>query len=77
MDRLSAAVREKRYEDAAQIVYKVKSSTGSIGVKVRYNFAISLQRALDEETEDEILPLQEEFSDGLTKLVEEISEFLG
>ena len=40
LDRLEAAVREKRYDDAAQIVHKVKSSSGSIGAKSLHDIAI-------------------------------------
>ena len=41
---LKAAIREKRYADAAQIVHKIKSSSGSIGAKSVQNAAGLLQR---------------------------------
>jgi CheY-like chemotaxis protein len=74
-DKLSSAVLEKRYADAAQIVHKVKSSSGSIGAKSLYDAAITLQKALNEEKEDEITLLLEKFSRLLRELLEEIKEF--
>ncbi|NLY75420.1 MAG: transporter substrate-binding domain-containing protein [Firmicutes bacterium] len=76
LDRLEAAIREKRYADAAQIVHKVKSSSGSISAKSLHEMAISLQKALKEEKEDEIAPLHEGFSKLLRKLLEEIKVIL-
>ena len=75
LDKLSQAVIEKRYYDAAQIVHKVKSSSGSIGAKALYDISVKLQKALDEEREEEIIPLQKDFSDMLKKLLEEITDF--
>ena len=75
LDKLSSAILEKRYADAAQIVHKIKSSSGSIGAKSLYDAAITLQKALNEEKEDEILLLLERFSRLLRKLLEEIEEF--
>ncbi len=74
LDKLSSAILEKRYADAAQIVHNVKGSTGSIGAKSLYEAAITLQKALNEEKEDEILLLLEKFSGLLRKLLEEIKE---
>ncbi|MFA6783229.1 MAG: transporter substrate-binding domain-containing protein, partial [Sedimentibacter sp.] len=54
LDKLLLAVSEKRYDDAAQIVHKVKSSSGSIGAKELYNLSIKLQKALEDENEIEI-----------------------
>ncbi|MGI6201806.1 MAG: Hpt domain-containing protein [Eubacteriales bacterium] len=73
-DRLAAAVREKRYDDAAQIVHKVKSSSASIGAKTLAETAASLQSALAEKDESEILTLCERFSDILGKLLAEIEK---
>jgi two-component system sensor histidine kinase/response regulator len=72
LDRLEAAVREKRYADAGQIVHKVKSSSGSIGAKSIQEAAVSLQRVLKEENEDEIEPLHDRFSKLFRKLLEEL-----
>jgi two-component system sensor histidine kinase/response regulator len=72
LDRFKAAVREKRYADATQIVHKVKSSSGSIGAKSIQEVAASLQKALEEEKSDEILPLKNRFVKLLEKLLEEL-----
>jgi CheY-like chemotaxis protein len=69
---LTAAVREKRYADAAQIVHKVKSSSGSIGAISLQDAAAPLQRALNEEKEDDIAPLLDSFSELLAKLLQEL-----
>ncbi len=75
LEKLSLAISEKRYEDATQIVHKVKGSSGSIGARVLYEISVKLQKALKEENNDEILTLEEEFSNLLSKLLEEIQEF--
>lgn len=72
LEKLEAAVREKRYTEATQIVHKVKSSSGSIGAKSLQAVAALLQKALNEEKEDEIVPLQDRFSKLLGKLLEEL-----
>ena len=71
-DRLEAAVREKKYAEAAQIVHKVKSSSGSIGAKELHGTAVSLQKALEEEKADKIEPLLDRFKSLLRKLLSEI-----
>ena len=76
MDKLKLAIQEKRYGDAAQIVHKVKSSSGSIGAKPLYDVSMELQEALNEQKEDEIPLLQEKFSRFMSKLLEEIKELL-
>ncbi len=72
LDKLEVALREKRYAEATQIVHKVKSSSGSIGAKSLQDVAALLQKALNEEKEDEIVPLQDRFSKLLGKLLEEL-----
>jgi two-component system sensor histidine kinase/response regulator len=72
LDRLNKAVREKRYEAAAQIAHKVKGSSGSIGAKLLQEAAASLQEALIEKNHEKIAPLQERFSELLRKLLEEL-----
>ena len=74
LDRLEAAVREKRYSDAVQIVHKAKSSSGSIGARSLQEAAMSLQKALGQEKEDEIAPLQDRFSKLLGNLLEELDQ---
>jgi len=75
LDKLESAIREKRYDDAAQIVHKVKGSSGSIGAKSLADVAVSLQKALHNQKEDEIAPLHDSFSKLLRKLLEELKEF--
>jgi len=74
LDKLSNAVEEKRYADAAQIVHKIKGSSGSIGANILYELSIRLQKAFKEENEREIPSLHQEFSKVLRKLLEEIAE---
>ncbi|NSW52844.1 MAG: transporter substrate-binding domain-containing protein [Anaerolineae bacterium] len=76
-DRLTLAVEQKKYEEAAQIVHKVKSSSGSIGAVSLYDSSITLQKALKEYRENEIQPLAEEFTGLLKKLLEEIKLLQG
>jgi len=75
VEKLSLAIDEKRYADAAQIVHKVKGSSGSIGAKELHTVSMELQKALIEEKEDEIQPLKDRFSGLLRKLIEEIDRF--
>ncbi len=72
-DKLRLTIGEKRYADAAQIVHKVKSSSGSIGARALYDLSIKLQKALDEENDGEILPLQQQFSNMLGRLLGELA----
>lgn len=69
---LGQAVAERRYTDAAQIVHKVKSSSGSIGAKALYDLAIKLQKALDSSDFEEAERLQKEFTGMLQNLLKEI-----
>ncbi len=77
LDKLEAAVYEKRYADAAQIVHKVKSSSGSIGAISLQDTALLLQNTLKEGKEDEIASLHERFAELLGKLLEEIKKIQG
>ena len=72
LDKLAAAVRERKYADAAQIVHKIKGSSGSIGAKSLYDIAVAFQKALEEERENEIGPLQDIFAKLLKRLLEEL-----
>ncbi len=76
LDKLLLAVSENRYDDAAQIVHKVKSSSGSIGAKELYNLSIKLQKALEDENEIEISLLQQKYHKVLRKLLDEVDEFI-
>ena len=73
-DKLAHAIKEKRYEDAVQIVHKVRSSSGSIGATSLYELSAKLLRSLGKGKEVEIAFLGDEFIGGLRKLLEEISK---
>ncbi|HQA60115.1 MAG: Hpt domain-containing protein [Tepidanaerobacteraceae bacterium] len=53
-------------------MHKIKSSSGSIGARPLQHVASSLQKALEEENEEEIEPLKESFLKLLGKLFEEL-----
>jgi len=72
LERLEAVVREKRYSDAAQIVHKIKSSSGSIGAPSLHDAASALQRVLNQGKTEEIIPLQNSFSQLLSRLLDEL-----
>jgi len=71
-DRLTLAIREARYNDAAGIIHKLKSSSGSIGAKPVYELAVRLQKALEEGREREIDALSRDFIEKLDRLLDEI-----
>ncbi|MGI6571562.1 MAG: ATP-binding protein [Caldicoprobacterales bacterium] len=72
LKKLEKAVSERRFEDAAQIVHKIKGSSGSIGAISLRDAAASLQKALEEGKGEEIVLLQGRFSDLLKKLFLEL-----
>lgn len=83
--RLNQAIEENRYEEAVQIVHKLKSSSGSIGAKALYETAILLQKALKEKGQgetligrstEEIQALRLQFSKILEKVLEEIENLV-
>ncbi|HHW47733.1 MAG TPA: transporter substrate-binding domain-containing protein [Clostridiaceae bacterium] len=74
VDKIRQAIYEKRYVDAAQIVHKIKSSSGSIGAKPLYEVSMALQKALNEQKEEEIPALEEKFSRLLCRLLDEIKK---
>jgi len=76
LDKLLQNINEKRYADAAQIVHKVKSSSGSIGANKVYVLSIKLQKALDEGKEEDIQRLMIKFIYVIRKLLEEIARLL-
>jgi CheY-like chemotaxis protein/HPt (histidine-containing phosphotransfer) domain-containing protein len=75
-NQLTETIREQRYADAAGIVHKVKSSSGSIGAKALYELSVRLQKALEEKDEQDIEELERAFSGGLQRLLIEIHEML-
>ena len=71
-EKLQLAVKEKRYGDAAQIVHKIKGSSGSIGAQTLFEISTQLYRALTDQKEERIEALAKEFGDTLTALLDEI-----
>lgn len=69
---LELAISEKRYSDAAEIIHKIKSSTGSIGATSLYNAAVSLGLALKDNDEATIAEGKDEFVVKLKELLEVI-----
>ncbi|MDD3214123.1 MAG: transporter substrate-binding domain-containing protein [Eubacteriales bacterium] len=76
VEKLNRAIGEARYADAADIVHKVKSSSGSIGAKALYEQAVRLQRALEEKKKSEIDPLGGQFIAMLNRVLMEIKGIL-
>lgn len=72
--KLALAVAEKRFEDARQIVHKVKGSSGTIGADELYAVAVDLQKALDAKEEEVIIPKTAEFVGYLRQVLAEIGE---
>lgn len=75
LEKLTHEIDEKLYSDAAQIVHKIKSSSGSIGAKPLYEVSSKLQKALEDKNEYEISVLHKDFCHRLKKLLEEISMY--
>ena len=75
-EKLRDAVDERRYGEAAGIVHKLKSSSGSIGAKPLYELAVRLQAVLKEENDQETDALSSEFIEMLAALLDEIQAIL-
>lgn len=73
-ENLTAAIQETRYQDAAQIVHKVKSSSGSVGATALFEIAIELQKVLEAGSETEIEVLYPQFIRTLEQLLEVIKK---
>ena len=70
---LTSNVNEGHYQDAIQIVHKIKSSSGNIGAKRLHTVASELQKALAGEDGKEILRLLEQFHIAFNQLFDELS----
>jgi len=71
--KLDQAMAQRRFAEAAGIVHKIKSSSGSIGARALYQTCAKLQKALEEERTDEIGALRDAFDSLLNGLLKEIS----
>lgn len=73
VNNFEKSVTEQRYQDAAKLCHKVKSSSGSIGAVQLYDTAKALQHALEQENSSEIDRLTGSFTVMFTKLLDEIN----
>ena len=71
--RLASGHSQQSFAEAAGIVHKIKSSSGSIGARALYQTCAKLQKALEEERTDEIGALRDAFDSLLNGLLKEIS----
>jgi two-component system, sensor histidine kinase and response regulator len=75
-DRMTLAVREGRYADAAGIAHKVKSSSGSIGAKALHELSVRLQATLEKADGPGASVLSEEFARSISRVLDEIQKLL-
>jgi len=71
---LSKAIEKEDYDDAAQIVHKIKSSSGSIGAKGLYEVASNLQKSLSHGEVEVIPKLHKKFEEILKQLLSVLSQ---
>ncbi len=76
-DELDLEITNKNYKRAAEIVHKVKGSTGNIGAGSLHQIAVQLQKAFEQSQEDEIARLSPQFKQQLEQCLHEISGILG
>ncbi|URN84132.1 response regulator [Acetobacterium wieringae] len=69
VEKLALAIKNRRYQEAAQMVHKVKSSSGSIGARKLFEVAKALQKALESCDEREIASLHPLFSQAMKQLL--------
>ncbi len=69
VEKLALAIKNRHYQEAAQMVHKVKSSSGSIGAKKLFEVAKALQKALESGDEKEIASLHPSFSEAMKQLL--------
>ncbi|KAF5082656.1 Sensor histidine kinase RcsC [anaerobic digester metagenome] len=69
VEKLALAIKNGCYQEAAQMVHKVKSSSGSIGARKLFEVAKALQKALESCDEREIASLHPAFSQAMKQLL--------
>lgn len=74
-DRLSEAIDSGQFDEAARMVHKMKSSSGSIGAKPVYEQSVELQKLLREGNKAAIKPAQTRFSILTEQLLAEITDY--
>jgi CheY-like chemotaxis protein/HPt (histidine-containing phosphotransfer) domain-containing protein/anti-sigma regulatory factor (Ser/Thr protein kinase) len=75
-ETLKEMIDSQDYQAAAQIVHKVKSSSGNIGAKNFYIIASQLQKTLEEKNTLEIEQLYLKFNNMFTEVLEEINNII-
>lgn len=71
---LKYLVDNNKFEEARDLVHKLKSSTGSIGARPVQNLAKQLQEAFDSNDDKEIEALYPHFMDVFSKLMKELKD---
>lgn len=71
-EKLTEAIANNRYETAAEMVHKIKSSSGSIGAKSLVLVASNLQKALKAGEKNAIAVLYPQFVEAMNELLENI-----
>jgi CheY-like chemotaxis protein len=74
LDELKFYYDQRSYEEAAKLVHKVKSSTGSIGSDSVRQLASELQQALEASNEEQITLFYNRFNTQFAKLLDVIKE---
>jgi HPt (histidine-containing phosphotransfer) domain-containing protein len=69
---LDFAIKAESFQEAAQIVHKVKSSSGSIGAKQLFEIAKDFQKALESGAEKEIINFYPQFVAAMKLLLDTI-----
>ena len=69
---LDFAIKAENFQEAAQIVHKVKSSSGSIGAKQLFEIAKDFQKALESGAEKEIINFYPQFVAAMKLLLDTI-----
>lgn len=75
-ETLNKVIASQDYIEAAQIVHKVKSSSGNIGAKELYIRASAFQKSLEQGNILEIEPLHLEFNQMFLQVLKEIDNIL-
>lgn len=70
---IASEIENGHYDNAAGLVHKIKSSSGSIGAGSLYKLAIDLQAALKKSNEEAISSIHKKFSASLLTLLQEIA----
>ncbi|NLU32747.1 MAG: transporter substrate-binding domain-containing protein [Clostridiaceae bacterium] len=73
---LASAIVEKRHDEAAKIIHKIRGSLGSIGASEVYEVSTALQKALHEGNDKETEFLMGKFLKLFTQLLEEIDRYI-